>query len=158
MPVVVSDLIEVCIFRLAREVPEVLLLRRAPRETLYPGIWQIVTGSIHDGETAVDAARRELAEETGLLPSGFWVVPWTTSFYEPGRDLLHVIPFFAAQVPPGAEVILSEEHDQALWLPFPEGELRLIWPGQRQGLEMVRRYIVEGEAAAGWSEILSPSP
>jgi 8-oxo-dGTP pyrophosphatase MutT (NUDIX family) len=153
MASVVSDLIEVCIFRVADDRPEVLLLRRAPGEMLYPGVWQIVTGSIHDGETAVDAARRELAEETGLTPSGFWVVPWTSSFYEPKRDLLHVIPFFAARVPPGAEVILSEEHDRALWLPFPEGEERLIWRGQRQGLQIVRQYIAGGEEAALWSEI-----
>lgn len=45
---------------------EVLLLRRADREDF----WQSVTGSLEPGETPIEAARRELAEETGLDGSG----------------------------------------------------------------------------------------
>lgn len=153
MPEVVSDIIEVCVFRRRGSECEVLLLRRAPDETLYPGVWQIVTGSIDRGESAVDAARRELAEETGLLPVRFWTVPWVSSFYEPARDLLHVMAFFAAEAAPDTEVRLSAEHDRAAWLPFQEASARLVWPAQRQGLEVVRHYIAGGEPAAGFSEI-----
>ena len=42
---------------------EVLLLERVHP----PGYWQSVTGSLEWGETAAAAARRELAEETGLV-------------------------------------------------------------------------------------------
>ncbi len=41
---------------------QVLLLERRDR----PGFWQSVTGSLEPGEAPRDAARRELAEETGL--------------------------------------------------------------------------------------------
>ena len=41
----------------------VLLLERADRE----GFWQSVTGSLEDGETPVQAALREVAEETGIV-------------------------------------------------------------------------------------------
>jgi dATP pyrophosphohydrolase len=41
---------------------EVLLLERAD----HPGWWQSVTGSQEEGETLVQTARREVAEETGL--------------------------------------------------------------------------------------------
>ena len=132
---------------------EVLLLRRAPGEMLYPGVWQIVTGSIDEGESAVQAMLREMKEETGLVPEQIWTVPWISSFYEPARDLLHQMPFFAAKVAPEAEVHLSAEHDRAEWLSFDEASARLVWPAQRQGLETARRYIAGNEPAMGFSEL-----
>ena len=64
MPIVLSTMVEVCVFRFSADHPEYLLLKRAPEEPLYPNIWQMVTGSVEAGETAVVAALRELEEET----------------------------------------------------------------------------------------------
>ncbi len=44
---------------------EVLLVQRGKRP--YEGFWSLPGGEIQWGETAADAARRELNEETGLL-------------------------------------------------------------------------------------------
>lgn len=44
-----------------------LLMKRAPTKEHYPNIWEIgAGGSVLQGETAEAAARRELAEETGV--------------------------------------------------------------------------------------------
>ena len=50
---------------------QVLLIERADR----PGFWQSVTGSIDTlGEPFIDAARRELFEETGIVADGERIV------------------------------------------------------------------------------------
>ena len=148
MPAVVSRAVEVVAFRFEEAGPRVLLLHRAPEEPVYPGIWQIITGTIEPGESAIRAALREMTEETGLVPEKFWTVPFVNRFYDPGRDEVHLIPFFAAQVLPRGEVQLSPEHSDFRWLEFSEAGGLLVWPGQREGLEIVKNEIVEGGAAS----------
>ena len=53
----------------------VLLLERADRE----GFWQSVTGSLEDGETPVQAALREVAEETGIVLAESSLHAWRRS-------------------------------------------------------------------------------
>jgi dATP pyrophosphohydrolase len=144
MPDVISTIVEVCVFRFRDSRPEYLLLRRAPDEKLYPGLWQVVTGSVETGETAVDAALRELREETGFTPRAFWSVPFVSSFYDTDRDALILVPFFAAQVSESAEPILSGEHANAEWLSLEAASGRLVWPGQRAGMETVHRCVLSG--------------
>jgi dihydroneopterin triphosphate diphosphatase len=149
----VSAIVEVCIFRFRNSHPEVLLLRRAAGEALYPGVWQNVTGSAQTGENSLTAARRELGEETGLTPLRLWIVPHISMFYDRTRDMVVSVPYFAAQVGSEETPILSREHDSFEWVSFSEARKRLIWPGQREGLEIVYEYIVGGTEAARLSEV-----
>jgi len=145
---IVSRIVEVCVFRFAGNSPEYLLLKRSPGDMIHPGIWQIITGMIGEGETAVRAARREAREETGVEPDRFWVVPFTGSFYDPRTDEMHLIAFFAAQIGADAAVRFSSEHAAYEWLGLAEARRRLVWPGQREGLDIVDRCIAGGEEAA----------
>lgn len=147
MPQIVSQVIELVVFRFRDDRPEFLLLQRNGGEDLHPGMWQIITGTIAPGETALQTARRELAEETGLTPVRFWSVPYVSTFYDPRSDAIHCSPFFAAQVRPEAEPRLSEEHRQAIWLPLREATRRLVWPSHREGLQRTVDYIISGEEA-----------
>lgn len=153
MATIVCRIIEVCVFRFINDRAEYLVLKRSPTEKMYPGLWQFVSGSIEDREKAVDAALRELKEETGMSPKRFWVVPHTNTFYDPSYDAVHVSPLFAAQVEYGDEPKLSSEHCEHEWLPFAEAHRRLVWPGQRFGLEIISRYILGGEEAGVLTEI-----
>ena len=60
----------------------VLLVRRGAEP--FAGLWAIPGGFVDEGERPEDAARRELAEETGLVLEGE-LVPVGT-FGDPGRD------------------------------------------------------------------------
>lgn len=123
---------------------EFLVLRRAPDEVLYPGLWQMVTGTIEDGETATEAARREVCEETGIAIPRLDVVPYVASFYLEGDDSIHHVPVFAAEVFSEMEVRLSAEHDTFVWLPYEEAWQRLVFPGHREGLRILSQYILGG--------------
>ena len=147
MPAVSCRIVEVCCFRFSKNRPEYLLLKRSPDERIYPNLWQLVSGTIDDGERAHDAALREFREETGLEPKGFWVVPFVNAFYDHDYDAVNLSPFFAAQVGVSDEPTLSPEHQTCEWLPYREARRRLVWPGQRQGLDVVQAFILGGEEA-----------
>ncbi|MFA7229097.1 MAG: NUDIX domain-containing protein, partial [Melioribacteraceae bacterium] len=68
-----SSLIEAHIFRRNGVDIEFLLLKRSPGEK-YPGLWQMVTGSVENGEKRYETALREIKEETGIVPIKFWIV------------------------------------------------------------------------------------
>jgi dATP pyrophosphohydrolase len=142
-----SRIIEVCPFRISGDRAEYLLIRRSPRDPLYPGIWQFVTGRVQEGEKAHEAALRELREETGAGAMRFWVVPAVNSFYDPQRDQISLVTLFAAELDNRFDIRLSAEHTLFEWLPYAEARRRLVWPGQRNCLDIVQEYILGGEDA-----------
>lgn len=78
-----------------------LLERRRP-----PGFWQSVTGSLEWGETADDAARRELIEETEITQGFLRNLQWTQVF--------EILPSFGKTYAPG--ITTNVEHAFALKL------------------------------------------
>ena len=154
MPNVVCTIIEVCIFSFENKEPLYLMLRRSKTENINPDAWQIVTGSIEKGETAVQGALRELKEETGYTPQRFWIVPFVNTFYAVRTDTLNHTVIFAAQVAQNTNPVLSDEHYQFGWYPIEKAKKMCVWPGQTKALQIVHEYIVSGKKAAEFSEII----
>jgi dihydroneopterin triphosphate diphosphatase len=125
---------------------ELLQLRRAPDEVL-AGAWTPVRGGIEKGETAWQAALRELREETGLAPLEFFQLDTIDLFYLVAGDSLWHVPGFCAVVGRDAEVVLNEEHDAHRWTPRARIDADFLWPGERQQLaELCREILDDGPA------------
>ncbi len=123
---------------------EFLILRRADDEEIYPGVWQFVTGTLNDGETAVQCAVRELKEETGLVPETVWNVPYVGRFFNPYTDEVNFSPVFAVETGRG-NVELSHEHDDYLWLSYPECFGRILIPSHNEAQEIIKKFIIDND-------------
>lgn len=91
------------------------------------GHWGFAKGRAEAGETDLDAARREIQEETGIRDLEWAAGIAVTSRYpivRDGRSLLKTVTYFAASVR-GEPVALSREHTDARWLTLGDA-LRLL--------------------------------
>ena len=138
---IIADMIETHVFCLGKDGLKFLLLKRSDLE-IYPGLWQMVSGHIDENETAVEAALRELKEETGLVPIKFWVAPNVNSFYSPDNDSISVIPVFAALVNEDSKVVISDEHSEYTWVDSTEEKKILAWDGQRKSVGLIEEYFL----------------
>ncbi len=103
---------------------DILLMQRCD----VPTFWQSVTGSLRDAETPLEAARREVWEETGLVghvydcqfQNRFEIKPPWRARYAPGvtHNTEHV---FTLALPKRQEIRLNpNEHSRYCWLPRAE--------------------------------------
>ena len=131
---------------------EYLLLKRIPSRG---GFWQGVTGGVERNEDPVEAAARELIEETRLVPSDFQTIDYSYSFpvedrfrylYPSGTEDIteHV---FMARITDEQEPELSEEHDQYRWCKFDEALSLLRWPENIEALKRCNRLLTSGNGA-----------
>ena len=124
---------------------DVLLLERA----LHAGYWQSVTGSQETGETLIETARREVAEETGITAPLEAFRDWqvTNTFkifaewrfrYAPGvtHNTEHV---FSLELPQRQPVRLApDEHLAQVWLPWREAAAKCFSWSNRDAILMLQ--------------------
>jgi bis(5'-nucleosidyl)-tetraphosphatase len=96
--------------------------------------WDFPKGHIEKGEEALQAAQRELVEETGLQCAS--LIPAFSSFiyYSVKRDgVPHIkeVQFFAGFVPT-QDVTLSVEHTAYKWVPLADAHTLLTYAGAQE--------------------------
>ena len=124
---------------------ETLLLRRS-RTVRCTGAWESVHGHIEPGERAIEAAERELLEETGLVAVRLYNLSRAEFLYLHRTDEVALIPAFAGVVDPEAAVILSAEHDDSRWLGIDESLRTFAWPRERRAVADLLVLLGGGDA------------
>jgi dATP pyrophosphohydrolase len=145
-------MIEAHIFRIKKGKIEFLLLKRSDNE-IYPGLWQMVSGSIHKNEPAYQAALREVLEETRLKPKKMWVIPNINSFYSSEKNCIYILPVFAVQVKFNSKVILSDEHTEFVWVTKEKAKKMLAWVGQKKSVDVITDYFSKKKSFLKFVEI-----
>ncbi len=112
-------------------------LVRPRREHHRPEVWALPKGQLDPGERPLEAALREVREETGLRARGEhklgdvrYVYTWD------GERIFKVVSFFLLQatggrlgdLPPGMEIEVAETR----WVPLAEAPSRLSYGGEKQ--------------------------
>ena len=138
---ILCNSISLVVVRLRGGAAEYLLLRRAT--DYLRDQWCQVAGAAEEGETAWEAAVRELKEETGLDPLSLYSADRFEQFYRPDWDALILAPLFVAFVSPDAEVQLNREHSEFSWCSAGEALELLPFFSQRANIEHVRAEFIE---------------
>lgn len=138
--------VDVLIVRRVRGHWRILLLQRAD-EARSAGAWEIVHGRVEPDESPVDAALREVREETGLELARLYTVR-AHQFYVAPADQVHLAVAFCGFVEGPGLVRLGPEHRDAAWVAAAEAARRCAWPSEATTLADARRLLGPGHAGA----------
>ena len=93
-------------------------------------------GGRHDGESAEQAAAREVREETGIVASvrdRLGQVDY--SYRRGGRRIEKTVHFYLCEFEGGDPADHDHEVDDARWMPLEQARRRLSYPGERDMIE-----------------------
>ena len=147
-----SFAVSVVVVRKSGGESEVLLLRRTRS---LAGEWCQIAGAMEAGETAWEAALREVKEETGLRPVALYSADICEQFYEADRNAISLLPVFVGFARADDDVQLNAEHNEFRWATFDEALRMVPFAGQRNVLAHIRREFIDREPSR-W--LLIPMP
>ncbi|MFE1029848.1 NUDIX domain-containing protein [Streptomyces sp. NPDC058818] len=112
--------VDLAVLTLRADTLHVLLVERGQEP--YAGRWALPGGFLLPDESAEAAARRELAEETGLADVSALHLEQLRTYSEPGRDprMRVVSVAFAALLPDPPEPHGGGDAAEARWVPYDE--------------------------------------
>lgn len=105
--------------------------------------WDFPKGKIEHGETAEDAAKREVTEETGIsdveiMPDFLQKVQYI--IYKEGKPVHKDVLMYLAQAP-SPKVDLSREHSGFEWLNYDDAIRRITLPEMKKALRAAQSYL-----------------
>ena len=127
---------------LGGEVPKGALIGRTDRQGRL--LWSLPKGHIEEGETAEQAALREVREETGIAGEilgelgtiDFW-------FVADGRRIHKTVRHYLMRRVSGELSDADVEVDEVAWVPLPDIRGQLAYPDERGLVDTAGRLLAE---------------
>lgn len=118
------------LFKTSTEKIQYLLLKRTQDRQ---GFWQPVTGGLEEGETKVEALKREVREETGIR--NIIQVIENDHYFEYSDPYPISEYVFGAKVSPNVKVVIDKrEHSEFRWCSLKEALDLLKWEENKEAL------------------------
>jgi len=123
-----------------KEENEILLLKRTKERGDF---WQTISGRIEKGEKPVEAAKREVKEETGI--DSYKKILELSNYY--GSSDKNVKEYcFAFEVDNQINILLDNnpeiiEHDNFKWLSFEKAASLAKWPQYKSQIYLLKHYL-----------------
>lgn len=122
-------------YRIVESTPLFCIIRRT--DSSY---WQFIAGGGENGETPIEAAKRETMEEIGVMPTNIQQLECVA--YVPAEVIdenrrqhwnknIVVIPEYAFAFECNSEPTLSHEHSEYKWLTYDEARKLLKWDSNK---------------------------
>ncbi len=102
-----------------------------------PGHWALPKGAIDPGESGVDAAVREVLEETGLVAEPVRKLEPVKYVYQRDGERIFKVVTFWVMAPVGGELgVIAEEMRvevaEAVWIPLADAPQLLAYRGEKR--------------------------
>ena len=144
MPRVVSDIVDVYVFRRLNGRVQFLLLQRKPNVSM-GNTWQAFHSQIRMGETTLSTVKQVVRDAADLEVDTIYSADYINQFYDEGRDAMVLSPVFAVTVKAQAPVRLSEEYRDAGWYDRDDSTTRLPFSGQRWAVRHIDEIMSLGD-------------
>jgi dATP pyrophosphohydrolase len=135
--------IQAILYRKTNTKTQYLLLRRISDAG---GFWQPVTGGIEEGETKIQALKREIQEETGINnPTKIINNVYCCEFWDYyKREACHRLikeHVFGVEISSNEKITISHEHTEYKWCTFKEALELLKWKENKEALKKLNHIL-----------------
>ena len=129
-------------YRIVNGIPLFCVFRRSDSN-----YWQFIAGGVENGETPIEAAKRETFEEIGVEPN--IIQQLTCIAYVPAEVIAEsrrqhwdkntfVIPEYSFAFECDLEPTLSNEHTEYKWLTYDEARKLLKWDSNKVAMYEIK--------------------